>query len=196
MNKAAKIDETSSARERDPPPVVVLTDPAESARAARLRYVSDQSPGIRRRKNAKGFVYVTPDGKTIRGSDEIRRLKSLAIPPAWRDVWICPLPLGHLQAVGTDAAGRKQYLYHERWRRRRDQEKFDRVLAFARHLPQLRLRVEEDLRRRGMPRERALACAARLLDLGFFRIGTESYAEQNQTYGLATMQKKHVKLNG
>ncbi|HZA60540.1 MAG TPA: DNA topoisomerase IB [Actinomycetota bacterium] len=162
----------------------------------RLRRVDTNEPGIRRRGRGRGFEYLDANGRRISDPEVLERIRSLAIPPAWRDVWICPLPHGHLQAVGTDAAGRKQYLYHERWRRRRDQEKFDRVLAFARHLPQLRLRVEEDLRRRGMPKPRVLACAARLLDLGFFRIGSESYAEENQTYGLATLRKDHVLVNG
>jgi DNA topoisomerase IB len=124
------------------------------------------------------------------------RIRELVIPPAWKDVWICPHPMGHIQAVGTDVAGRRQYLYHPQWRMRRDQEKFDRMLEFARKLPAMRDVAMGHLALKGMPRKRALACAVRLLDLGFFRIGTESYAEQNKTYGIATMQKKHVRLNG
>ena len=196
MNKAAKIDEASSARERDPPPVVVLTDPAESARAARLRYVSDQSPGIRRRKNAKGFVYVTPDGKTIRGSDEIRRLKSLAIPPAWRDVWICPLPLGHLQATGRDAKGRKQHRYHPRWREVRDETKYHRMRDFGRLLPAIRRRVKQDLALPGLPREKVLATVLRLLETSMIRVGNDEYRRQNNSFGLATLRSRHVNVSG
>ncbi|MDQ3587897.1 MAG: DNA topoisomerase IB, partial [Actinomycetota bacterium] len=124
----------------------------------------------------------------------VERLQKLAIPPAWKDVWICPYPMGHIQATGTDAAGRRQYLYHERWRRRRDAEKFDEMLDFARALPILRDRVARDLATGAMTRERVLACAARLLDRGFFRIGSESYAEENDTYGLATVKKRHASI--
>ena len=124
----------------------------------------------------------------------ILRIRQLGIPPAWTDVWICPHPRGHLQAVGTDAAGRRQYIYHEIWRQRRDAEKFDHMLEFARALPDLRRRCDKDLALSDLSRERVLGCAVRLLDRGFFRIGTEGYAEQNQTYGLATMQKKHVRV--
>ena len=122
----------------------------------------------------------------------LERIRELAIPPAWEEVWICPYPMGHIQATGTDAAGRKQYRYHDRWRERRDRQKFEAMEEFARALPRLRERVELDLSLEGMPRERVLACAARLLDRGFFRIGSEDYAEENDTYGIATMQKRHV----
>jgi DNA topoisomerase-1 len=162
---------------------------------ARLRRVDCSGPGIIRRRRGRGFEYLFADtGRRVSDTATLSRIRDLVIPPAWKDVWICAIPQGHIQAVGTDAAGRKQYLYHEKWRRRRDQEKFDRMLEFARKLPSMRVIAAEHLALNGMPRERALACAARLLDLGFFRIGTESYAEQNQTYGLATMQKRHVKL--
>ena len=126
----------------------------------------------------------------------LRRIRDLAIPPAWRDVWICPHPNGHLQAVGVDEAGRKQYLYHPQWRARRDQEKFDRMVEFARSLPAVRRLTGEHLTEKELSRERVLACAVRLLDRGFFRIGGESYAETNETYGLATMRREHVNLNG
>ena len=126
----------------------------------------------------------------------LARISELAIPPAWSDVWICPHPGGHIQATGTDAAGRKQYLYHERWRRRRDQEKFDQMLDFARSLPAMRKRVGRDLRRHDLGADNVLACAVRLLDRGFFRIGGEDYAEQNETYGLATIEKRHVSVSG
>jgi DNA topoisomerase IB len=126
----------------------------------------------------------------------IERIGELAIPPAWEEVWICPYPMGHIQATGTDAAGRKQYRYHDAWRERRDREKFEEMQDFARALPGLRKRVDRDLALDGMPRERALACAARLLDRGFFRIGSEDYAEENDTYGVATIQKRHVSVDG
>jgi DNA topoisomerase-1 len=124
----------------------------------------------------------------------LARVRSLAIPPAWTDVWICPWPNGHIQAVGTDAAGRKQYRYHDAWRTRRDQEKFDHMLEFARALPAMRRTLARDLEGDELSRDRVLACATRLLDIGFFRIGTEGYAEQNDTYGLATIQKRHVRV--
>lgn len=131
-------------------------------------------------------------------SDEetLARIRALSIPPAWTDVWICPDPMGHLQAAGTDAAGRRQYLYHERWRARRDAEKFDRMLAFAHRLPEVRGRVEDDLERRGLPREKALAVAARLLDLGLFRVGSESYRRANGSFGLATIRRDQVRTSG
>jgi DNA topoisomerase IB len=147
-------------------------------------------------RRGRGFAYVGLDGQPLRDPEALARIRALVIPPAWRDVWICPLPNGHLQAVGTDSAGRRQYLYHEAWRTRRDQEKFDHMLEFARALPGLRERAATHLAEEGMSRERVLACATRLLDRGFFRIGSEGYAEQNQTYGLATIQKRHVRLDG
>ena len=122
----------------------------------------------------------------------IERIRELAIPPAWQDVWICPYPMGHIQATGTDAAGRKQYRYHDRWRERRDREKFESMVRFAQSLPKLRERVAGDLALEGMPKDKALACAVRLMDRGFFRIGSEDYAEENDTYGIATMGKRHV----
>lgn len=128
--------------------------------------------------------------------EDVQRIRALAIPPAWRDVWICPLPNGHLQAVGTDAAGRRQYLYHPQWRVKRDQEKFDRVIAAARRLPQARRRVLRDLGVEGMPRERAAAAAVRLLDLGYFRIGNDAYTEDNGSFGLTTLERHHVRRRG
>jgi DNA topoisomerase-1 len=139
---------------------------------------------------------VDASGQAVSDPEVVARVRALGIPPAWRDVWICPIPTGHLQAVGTDAAGRRQYLYHEAWRTRRDQAKFDHMLEFAHALPGLRERAAEHLAADGLGRERVLACATRLLDRGFFRMGTEGYAEQNQTYGLATIQKRHVRLDG
>lgn len=161
----------------------------------RLRKVSLGAPGIVRRRRGRGFSYVGPSGRPV-DEGTLERIRALAIPPAWTDVWISPDADGHIQAVGTDAAGRRQYLYHERWRARRDAEKFDRMLGFARSLPSLRARVDEDLRRRGMPREKALACAVRLLDRALFRVGSESYARQNGSFGLATLRKDHVRISG
>jgi DNA topoisomerase I len=163
---------------------------------ARLRRVDCSGPGIRRRRRGKGFEYLDEDGRRVTEPSVIERIRELAIPPAWGEVWICPYPMGHIQATGTDAAGRKQYRYHDRWRERRDREKFDSMEEFARALPRLRKRVEKGLAIEGMPAERTLACATRLLDRGFFRIGSEDYAEENDTYGIATMQKRHVTVDG
>ncbi len=162
----------------------------------RLRQVNCSAPGFSRRRRGQGFEYLDEDDRRIAEPETIERIRDLAIPPAWKEVWICPHPRGHLQAVGTDGAGRRQYLYHDSWRHRRDQEKFDHMLEFARALPELRRATDEQLGSEGLGRERVLACAVRLLDRGFFRMGTEGYAEQNQTYGLATIQKRHVRLNG
>jgi DNA topoisomerase IB len=162
----------------------------------RLRRSDCSSPGIARRRRGRGFEYLNEDGSRVDSQETLDRIRALSIPPAWKDVWICPLPNGHLQATGIDAAGRKQYHYHEAWRARRDQEKFDEMLAFGRALPRMRRTVTRDLRREDVDRERVLACAVRLLDLGLFRIGSESYAEQNESFGLATIQKDHVRLNG
>ncbi len=163
---------------------------------ARLRRVDCSGTGIRRRRRGKGFEYLDEDGRRVAEPSVVQRIRELAIPPAWEDVWICPYPNGHIQATGIDAAGRKQYRYHDRWRQRRDAEKFESMIRFARALPKLRRRVAKDLRRKGMPRDKALACAVRLLDLGFFRIGSEDYAEENDTFGIATMQKRHVTVSG
>jgi DNA topoisomerase IB len=163
---------------------------------ARLRKADCSGPGIRRRRRGKGFEYLDDDGRRVAEPSVIQRIQELAIPPAWEDVWICPYPMGHIQATGTDAAGRKQYRYHDKWRERRDAQKFEEMIDFARSLPRLRERVEKDLRKRGMPRDKVLACAMRLLDRGFFRIGSENYAEENDTYGIATMRKRHVTVAG
>ncbi|MGN6300823.1 MAG: DNA topoisomerase IB [Angustibacter sp.] len=161
----------------------------------RLRTVSPSQPGYTRRRSGKGFVYVD-DCQRVTDPEEIARIKALVIPPAWKDVWICKAPNGHIQAVGTDDAGRRQYLYHPVWRQQRDQAKHDRVLEVAARLPKARRQVAKDLALDGMPRERALAAAFRLLDLGFFRIGGETYAEQNGSYGLATITRDHVSIEG
>ncbi len=157
--------------------------------------MSPKDPGWTRRRAGKGFVYLDQHGERLR-PEEVERCKLLVIPPAWKQVWICPVPNGHLQAVGTDDAGRRQYLYHEQWRRLRDKSKHDRVLTVAARLPDARKAVAKDLQRAGMPYERALATAFRLLDLGFFRIGGEAYAEANNSYGLATITKDHVSIEG
>jgi DNA topoisomerase-1 len=163
---------------------------------ARLKRTDCSGPGIRRRRRGKGFEYLDEEGRRITEPSVLRRIQELAIPPAWEEVWICPYPMGHIQATGTDAAGRKQYRYHDKWRERRDAEKFEEMIDFARALPRLRERVAKDLRKRGMPRDKVLAAAMRLLDLGFFRIGSENYAEENDTYGIATMRKRHVRVSG
>jgi DNA topoisomerase I len=163
---------------------------------ARIRRVDCSAPGLTRKRHGRGFAYFDERGGRIRDPRVLARLKALVIPPAWTDVWICPVENGHLQAVGTDAAGRRQYLYHQRWRARRDAEKFDRMLDFARVLLALRERAAASLAGEGLDRDRVLACAVRLLDRGFFRIGTEDYAEQNHTFGLATMLKRHARVDG
>jgi DNA topoisomerase I len=162
----------------------------------RLRRVDCAGPGITRRRRGRGFEYLDENGERITEDEVITRIRELAIPPAWEEVWICSDPLGHIQATGLDARGRKQYRYHDLWRERRDREKFDSMVEFARRLPKLRDRVERDLRRRRLSRARVLACAVRLLDRGFFRIGGEDYAEENETYGVATMRKRHVEVAG
>jgi DNA topoisomerase I len=161
-----------------------------------IREIDCNGPGIRRRRAGKGFSYLDEGGERITDEDALARIRTLAIPPAWEDVWICSDPGGHIQATGTDAKGRRQYRYHDEWRAERDREKHDRILQFARRLPELRETVAADLARDGMPKERVLACAVRLLELEFFRIGGEAYAEENDTYGLATIRKGHVKVEG
>jgi len=163
---------------------------------ARLRRVDCAGPGIRRVRRGRGFSYQWHDGRRVDDPDIIGRIRALAIPPAWTDVWICPHPRGHIQALGTDAAGRRQYRYHDDWRIQRDAEKHQRVLAFAQRLPRAREVVDGHLAERGMTRNRVLAASFRLLDLGFFRVGGESYAESNGTYGLATMRRRHVTVTG
>jgi DNA topoisomerase I len=160
----------------------------------RLRRSDCRGEGIVRRRQGRGFSYRDADGERIDDEETLARTRELAIPPAWQEVWICPDPLGHLQATGLDAAGRKQYLYHERWQQRRAERKFETVREFAAALPRLRRAVTADLRRQDMPRERALACAVRLLDLGFFRVGGEVYAEENESFGLATVRREHVSI--
>jgi DNA topoisomerase I len=173
---------------------------------SRLRRSDCSAPGIARRRRGRGFEYLDADGCRIDDPEVMERIAELAIPPAWREVWICMDPLGHLQATGVDAAGRKQYLYHERWRTHRDRRKFDSMVAFGERLPRLRRRVNRDLpaaagaaqqsrpSAASLTREQVLACAVRLLDLGFFRIGSEDYAQRNESYGLTTMLREHVTI--
>jgi len=165
-------------------------------KAGRLRRSDCSGRGIGRRRRGSGFSYLDPEGGAIRDEDTLERIRELAIPPAWREVWICSDPYGHIQATGLDEAGRKQYLYHERWQLRAAQRKFESMREFAAILPKLRRAVKKDLALEGMPRERALACAVRLLDLGFFRIGGEEYAETNESYGVATVLREHVSIEG
>jgi DNA topoisomerase-1 len=160
----------------------------------RLRRVDCSGPGIRRLRRGRGFSYVDERGNRVDRGETLERIRALVIPPAWEDVWICPLPNGHIQAVGTDARGRRQYRYHDDWRRRRDREKFEQMLDFGRALPSLRRRVARQVRGTEPGRDRVLAGAVRLLDRGFFRIGGETYAEENDSYGLATMLRRHVRL--
>jgi DNA topoisomerase I len=179
-----------------PLPPEVVSDPVESAQSAGLRYVSDAQPGIRRRKAGKGFTYVGPDGKTLRDPQQLARIRSLAIPPAYTDVWICPNPNGHLQATGRDARGRKQYRYHPKWREVRDETKFGRMLAFSEALPKIRKRIERDLSLPGLPREKVLATVVRLLECTCIRVGNEEYTKANRSFGLTTLQDRHVEISG
>ena len=177
-------------------PSPIATDPAESAKAVGLIYVSADSPGITRRRAGKGFVYVDPHGKTITDDQTLVRIHSLVIPPAWENVWICPSPRGHLQAVGLDARGRKQYKYHEKFRQIREETKYERMLEFVAALPKIRRRVRRDLRKHGLPRERVLAAVVRLLETTLIRVGNEEYANQNKSYGLTTIHNNHAKVRG
>lgn len=172
------------------------TDPLGSARSAGLRYVNDQKPGIRRLRAGKGHRYIDPNGKTITDASALARIKSLAIPPAWQQVWICPSTNGHIQATGRDARGRKQYRYHAKWRAVRDEVKYGRMLQFGKALPSLREKIEADLRQPGLPKRKVLAAVVKMLDLTGVRIGNEEYARTNQSFGLTTLLSKHVRISG
>ncbi|GAA3062287.1 hypothetical protein GCM10010448_52020 [Streptomyces glomeratus] len=167
----------------------------EEGEDVRLRHSRPCEPGYLRRRRGRGFQYVDASGNVLSDASQLERIKELTIPPAWRDVWICRHPHGHLQAVGTDAAGRRQYLYHPRFRAQREESKHDHVLEVADALPSLREAVEAHLSGRGLSRERVLATAARLLDLGFFRIGSDRYADLHQTYGLTTLLREHARAS-
>src|SRR5947209_5768900 len=172
-------------------------DPVESAKLAGLRYVNDaRTPGIRRIGRHNRFRFVGPNGRTIGDRAELQRIRALAIPPAWTDVWICPNPLGHLQATGRDARGRKQYRYHPRWREVRDEVKYGRLIKFAQTLPQIRARTDADLQRSGLPCEKVLAAVVQLLEKTLIRVGNEEYARANRSFGLTTMRDEHAKVSG
>jgi DNA topoisomerase-1 len=175
---------------------VAVLEPEDAADAAGLRYVRDDRPGIRRLGTGQRFHYVRPGGARVRDAATLARIRGLAIPPAYRDVWICPDPLGHLQATGRDARGRKQYRYHARWREQRDETKFDRMLAFSRALPAIRRRAALDLARPGLPREKVLAAVVRLLEDTCVRVGNEEYVRANDSYGLTTLRDEHVEVAG
>jgi DNA topoisomerase I len=177
-------------------PTEDVVDPVASAAVAGLHYVADAAPGIRRRRVGKGWTYTAPDGSRVRDAAALGRIKSLAIPPAWTDVWICPDRRGHLQATGRDARGRKQYRYHPEWRTVRDAVKYDRMVAFAEALPRIRARVDDDLARPGLPRERVLATVVRLLEDTLIRVGNDEYRRQNKSFGLTTLRDRHVDVNG
>lgn len=169
---------------------------ALAAKTAGLHYSTDTKPGIRRVRSGRSFRYLKADGRPHKDPADLQRIRALAIPPAWTDVWISPDPRGHLQATGRDARGRKQYRYHPRWREIRDDTKYDRLLAFGRALPGIRRRTDADLRRAGLPREKVLAAVVRLLEKTFIRVGNDEYARSNRSFGLTTMRDGHVKVNG
>ena len=171
-------------------------DSVRSARAAGLHYVLDLTPGIVRKGQGKRVQYIRPNGTVIREPASLKRIRSLVIPPAWTDIWICVDPQGHLQATGRDARGRKQYRYHPRWNHVRNETKYDRMLTFGRLLPRIRRRVAADLRRPGLPRDKILATVLRLLEATLIRIGNEEYARTNESFGLTTLRDRHVKVKG
>jgi DNA topoisomerase-1 len=174
----------------------VILDPAEAARAAGLRYVTDRAPGMHRVKQGEGFRFLTPEGKVLRDKAALARIKSLVIPPAWTDVWITTHANGHLQCTGRDARGRKQSRYHPHWRTVRDETKYERMTQFARALPGIRRRVARDMALPGLPRQKVLATVVRLMEQTHIRVGNEEYARTNKSYGLTTMRTKHVDVHG
>ena len=175
---------------------MTLDDALQTAEAAGLRYVNEDMPCVRRRRRGKGWQYIGPDGTTITDAKERERINAIAVPPAWTDVWICPKADGHILAVGRDARGRKQYVYHPRWREVRDETKFERMTEFGAVLPDIRKATDEHLRLRGLPREKVLALVVRLLDRTLIRVGNDEYAEENDAYGLTTLRQEHVEVNG
>jgi DNA topoisomerase-1 len=178
------------------PPHIPPEDPRHSATAAGLRYVTDHIPGITRKRAGKGFHYFGKSGQPIRDSKVLGRIKALAIPPAWRNVWICPNPYGHLQATGRDAKGRKQHRYHPRWREIRDATKYERLTAFVHALPRIRRKITRDLSKPDLSRGKILATVVRLLEVTLIRVGNEEYARRNQSFGLTTLRDRHVKVTG
>ena len=183
-------------RKKAAPAPEIITDPVESAKAAGLRYVTDRQAGIHRLKRGAGFRYTGPDGKPVHDKAVLARIKSLVIPPAWTDVWICTNPSGHLQATGRDARGRKQSRYHPRWREVRDETKYERMSLFAQALPNIRKRVTDDLAKPGLPREKVLGTIVKLMEETCIRVGNEEYAKNNHSYGLTTLRTRHVEVNG
>jgi DNA topoisomerase-1 len=175
---------------------ILNSDPVDSAKEAGLRYVTDAEPGIRRQRRGRGFRYVDKDGKPVRDKETLARIRSLVIPPAWQNVWICANPKGHLQVTGRDARGRKQSRYHPRWRSVRDETKYERMTIFGELLPVIRERVDHDLSLPGLPRLKILAVIVRLMEVTLIRVGNEEYARENQSYGLTTMRNKHVQVEG
>ena len=173
-----------------------MTDPEECAEEAGLVYVSDEEPGIKRLRKGKGFTYKSPRSQTIKNPKVIERIKKLVVPPAWKDVWICQEPEGHLQVTGRDARNRKQYRYHEKWNLFRNSNKFDRMIAFAEKLPELRKKIEEDLKLSGLPSEKILAAVIKTMLITQSRIGNATYAEENDSYGLTTIKNDHVDVKG
>ena len=180
----------------DPISAEAVVDPRDAAESAGLRYVSDEEPGIRRRKAGKGFSYLKPDGTRVEDAATLDRIRSLAIPPAYTDVWICAQPNGHIQATGRDAKGRKQYRYHPAFREVRESTKYEKMLEFARALPALRTKIDEHMGLRGLPREKVLATVVHLLETTLIRVGNEDYVRQNKSYGLTTLRDPHVKVEG
>jgi DNA topoisomerase-1 len=176
--------------------VEIISDPVQAAKTSGLRYVMDTIPGIRRKRSGKAFAYFDSQGKAVRDTDEITRIRSLAIPPAWTDVWISPFANSHLQATGRDARKRKQYRYHPRWREVRDQTKYERLMIVGQKLPALRARVSKDLARPGLTRVKVVATVVKLLEMTLIRVGNEEYARENQSFGLTTLRNKHVKVKG
>ncbi|HEY2748441.1 MAG TPA: DNA topoisomerase IB [Polyangia bacterium] len=174
----------------------IILDPLEAAAEAGLRWIGDDVPGIRRIRAGKGFRYVDERGHAVRDKKTLARIAALVIPPAWRGVWICASPNGHMQATGRDARGRKQYRYHARWREKRDETKYDKMILFGLALPKIRARVDEDLGRPGLPREKILATVVRLLETTLIRVGNEEYARTNHSYGLTTLRDRHVDVDG
>ena len=176
--------------------VQTIVDPKDAAESAGLRYISDTRPGIRRRKSGKGFTYTRADRLGLTDANALRRIRALAVPPAWTEVWICPFADGHIQATGRDAKGRKQYRYHARFREVRDSTKYDHVVEFAAALPDIRAKVREHMALRGLPREKVLATVVHLLETTLIRVGNDDYAKQNNSYGLTTLKTRHVAVDG
>ncbi|HUG48388.1 MAG TPA: DNA topoisomerase IB [Candidatus Limnocylindria bacterium] len=178
------------------PSAIIQDEAVSAARAAGLRYVNEDDAGIARRRAGRGFSYRAPDGSLVRDPAKLKRIRSLAIPPAWTEVWISPSERGHIQATGRDARGRKQYRYHPLWSEARDGAKFERTIAFAEALPRLRRQVEQDLALRGLPRAKVLATVVRLLEVTLLRVGNEEYVRQNRSFGLTTLRDRHAKIRG